>query len=144
MNEQILIQHALKLLAESEYDRQDVSPDMIAEKLSLPPEQIEQLLQDSRQGNKPMLQNIGKGENRRAFPKGVPNPVIFDGIAAAALADGIIVDGLVQPSQQQVAAVFLSFFCKARQRIKRFLGVVQNVLDVRKLRQKGRMRRRET
>ncbi len=48
MNEQTLIQHALKFFAECEYDRLDVSAELIAEKLSVPPGQIEQLLQDLR------------------------------------------------------------------------------------------------
>lgn len=48
MNEQTLIQHALKFLAECEYDGQGVSSESIAAKLSIPPGQIEQLLQDLR------------------------------------------------------------------------------------------------
>lgn len=48
MDEQTLIQHALKFLSECEYDRRDVSPEMIAEKLLISPEQIEQLLQNLR------------------------------------------------------------------------------------------------
>ena len=51
MNEQILIQHALKFLAECEYDRQDVSPEILTEKLSIPPGQTEQLLSDLRSGD---------------------------------------------------------------------------------------------
>lgn len=48
MNEQTLIQHALKFLAECEYERQDVSPELIAEKISISPGQLELLLQDLR------------------------------------------------------------------------------------------------
>lgn len=48
MNEQTLIQHALKFFAECEYDRLDVSYELIAEKLSIPPGQVEQLVQDLR------------------------------------------------------------------------------------------------
>ncbi len=48
MNEQTLIQHALKFLAECEYDRQAVSAEAIAGKLSIPAGQIEQLLQNLR------------------------------------------------------------------------------------------------
>ncbi|MEJ2057879.1 MAG: iron dependent repressor, metal binding and dimerization domain protein [Desulfofustis sp.] len=48
MNEETLIQHALKLLAECEYEQQAVSAAVIGEKLSIPLGQAEQLLQDMR------------------------------------------------------------------------------------------------
>ncbi len=48
MNEQILIQHALKYLAECEYDHIDVSLEMLADKLFVPSTQVEQLLLDLR------------------------------------------------------------------------------------------------
>lgn len=48
MNEQTLIQHALKFLVECEYDRHDVSPEAMAGKLTIPMGQIEQLLHDMR------------------------------------------------------------------------------------------------
>jgi DtxR family Mn-dependent transcriptional regulator len=48
MNEETLIQHALKLIAECEYDRRDVSPELIGEKLAISAGQSEQLVQDLR------------------------------------------------------------------------------------------------
>ena len=48
MNEQMLIQHALKFLAECEYDRTDVSLEMLDGRLSIPSEKTEQLLHDLR------------------------------------------------------------------------------------------------
>lgn len=48
MNEQILIQHALKFLAECEYERQDISLEILADKLSLSHTQVEHLLGDLR------------------------------------------------------------------------------------------------
>ncbi len=48
MNEETLIQHALKLLVEGEYDQQEVSLTVIGEKLSIPLAQAEQLLQNMR------------------------------------------------------------------------------------------------
>lgn len=48
MNEQTLLQHALKFLAECEYDEQGVSSELIAAKLSISPGEIEKLLQDLR------------------------------------------------------------------------------------------------
>ena len=48
MNEQMLIQHALKLLAECEYDRTEVSSEMLAEKLEIPAAKAGQLLHDLR------------------------------------------------------------------------------------------------
>ena len=48
MNEHILIQHALKLLAECEYEKVDVTPESISDKLTISLEQAEQLLADLR------------------------------------------------------------------------------------------------
>lgn len=48
MNEQTLIQHTLKFLAECEYDGQNISVQSIAEKLSITSGQIDQLLMDLR------------------------------------------------------------------------------------------------
>ena len=48
MNEQILIQHALKLLAECEYEKIDISLETLAEKLSLSIPQVKQALEDLR------------------------------------------------------------------------------------------------
>lgn len=45
MNEQTM-QHALKLLADCEYDRQAVSSELLAEKLAIPKDQITQLVND--------------------------------------------------------------------------------------------------
>ena len=50
MDEQTLLQHALKLFAECEYERQDISAELISEKLFIPPDQTEQLLQHLRTG----------------------------------------------------------------------------------------------
>jgi len=50
MDEQTLIQHALKLFAECEYEQQDITPEMISEKLLITPDQTEQLLQQLRTG----------------------------------------------------------------------------------------------
>lgn len=47
-NEQTLIQHILKFLAECEYERLDVSAKSIADKLLVPAEQVDQLLKDLR------------------------------------------------------------------------------------------------
>ena len=46
MNEQTLIQHTLKFLAECEYEGQNASPEIIAEKLTIPLGRVNQLLQD--------------------------------------------------------------------------------------------------
>jgi DtxR family Mn-dependent transcriptional regulator len=48
MNEETLIQHALKFLAECEYDRNDVTPELLGEKLTLTGSGVEQLLRDLR------------------------------------------------------------------------------------------------
>ncbi|MFV0439116.1 MAG: iron dependent repressor, metal binding and dimerization domain protein [Desulfopila sp.] len=48
-DEQTLIQHTLKFLAECEYDRQDIAPLTIAEKLAVPPRQMSQVLHDLRE-----------------------------------------------------------------------------------------------
>ena len=48
MNEQILVQHVLKFLAECEYDQANVSIEMLADKLSIPHTQAEQILNDLR------------------------------------------------------------------------------------------------
>ena len=48
MDEETLIQHALKLLAEYEYDRQEASLAALGEKLSITSGQAEQLLQNMR------------------------------------------------------------------------------------------------
>ncbi len=48
MNEQILVQHALKLLAECEYDRVEVSLEMLAGKLSITSVKAGQLVGDLR------------------------------------------------------------------------------------------------
>ncbi|TKB10405.1 metal-dependent transcriptional regulator [Desulforhopalus sp. IMCC35007] len=49
MNEQTLIQHTLKFLAECEYEGLSASAETIAGKLTLPPGQVDQLLQDLRE-----------------------------------------------------------------------------------------------
>ncbi len=46
MDEHVLIQHALKLLAEYEYEGENVDPGILSEKLSMPEEQITQLVGD--------------------------------------------------------------------------------------------------
>ncbi|WP_161629901.1 metal-dependent transcriptional regulator [Desulfogranum japonicum] len=48
MDEQTLIQHALKLFAECDYDQQDISTELMQDKLAITPEQILQLLQNLR------------------------------------------------------------------------------------------------
>jgi DtxR family transcriptional regulator, Mn-dependent transcriptional regulator len=50
MNEQIRIQHVLKLFAECEYEQQDISSELIREKLLLTPDETEQLLQKLQAG----------------------------------------------------------------------------------------------
>ena len=67
MNEQTLIQHALKFLAECEYDRQNVSPELMAGKLSLPPGQIEQLLQDLRAAELVEVEGLGLTASGRDY-----------------------------------------------------------------------------
>lgn len=67
MSEQTLIQHALKFLAEYEYDRQDVSPESIAEKLSISQGQIEQLLQDLRAAELIEAEGLGLTANGREY-----------------------------------------------------------------------------
>lgn len=51
MDEQILLQHALKFLVECEYDCRNVLFETLAEKLSIPHTQLEQLLRDLRAAN---------------------------------------------------------------------------------------------
>lgn len=48
MNEQTRIQHTLKLLVECEYDGQEISATSVAEKLSIPAEQLDQLIKNLR------------------------------------------------------------------------------------------------
>jgi DtxR family Mn-dependent transcriptional regulator len=50
MDDQTLIQHALKLFVECEYDQQDISFKLISEKLSISLEHAEQLLQHLQTG----------------------------------------------------------------------------------------------
>ena len=67
MNEQTLIQHTLKFLAECEYDGQNVSPETIAEKLSLPSDQVNQLLQDLREANLLEAKRLGLTASGREY-----------------------------------------------------------------------------
>ncbi len=67
MSEQTLIQHALKFLAECEYDRQVVSPESIAGKLSISPAQIEQLLQDLRAAKLVLAEDLGLTASGREY-----------------------------------------------------------------------------
>ena len=48
MNEQTLIQHALKLLTECEYEGQDATPAALAAKLAISPQQVDRLLGELR------------------------------------------------------------------------------------------------
>jgi DtxR family Mn-dependent transcriptional regulator len=59
MNEQTVIQHTLKFLAECEYEGESASPETISDKLTLPPGQVEKLLQDLREAE--MLEVDGFG-----------------------------------------------------------------------------------
>lgn len=63
MNKQTLVQHTLKFLAESEYDRQAVSAQSIAEKLSISSGQVDQLLKDLREAE--MIETEGLGLTAR-------------------------------------------------------------------------------
>ena len=67
MNEQVLIQHALKLLAECEYEKIDISLEMFAAKLSISNTQAEQLLVDLRTANLIEEDNIFLTINGREY-----------------------------------------------------------------------------
>lgn len=67
MNEETLIQHALKFLAECEYDHEKVSHEGITEKLSILPGQTDQLLQNLRAGGLVEQERLTLTDNGREY-----------------------------------------------------------------------------
>lgn len=67
MNEQMMIQHALKLLVESEYDKRDVTLDQFVHKLSIAPARAKQLLIDLRAADLVRADTFTLTENGRAY-----------------------------------------------------------------------------
>jgi DtxR family Mn-dependent transcriptional regulator len=67
MNEQTLIQHTLKFLAECEYEGQNVSSETIAEKLTIPPGRVDQLLQDLREAEMLEVDHLGLTASGREY-----------------------------------------------------------------------------
>lgn len=67
MNEQTLIQHTLKFLAECEYEGQDASLESIAEKLTLSSGRVDQLLRDLREAEMLEVDSLGLTVSGREY-----------------------------------------------------------------------------